>query len=191
MHMETQLKKIIFTSSLSNPGPGDWLTIEFDGTETELVINNSEIRYAQIGITINGLGRATILNTRIESCSEAGIKTIGMNDVHITNNFIRSVRFGIQSIDGPGTKISGVDILNNIIDSEAQGIYILIDEVYNAYMFNYRIIGNSISSPNNAIDINIKASDPHGVSNLYNISISNNEVYSGGVGIEIYVDGVL
>ena len=181
--------EVTFTSGSSNPQPGAWGTILFIGGNDEtLLLNNTRILYAQYGVTIESRGEAYILDSAIESSSMAGIKTLGVVDVSIHSSLISGAPTGVESVDGDDNKAAGVSIYDTYIEAYDKGVYILVDELFNAYIFNYTIQNSVIKSGNNSIAIYAYASDSHGISDVSDVYIIGNNMTSDGDNIVIYGD---
>ena len=114
----TSDKKILFTSSSSNPIRGDWHSIQYNKFGSKLVLDNAIMEYSYHGLQIND--KATEENITIENTIIRHVVTCcicsGPNDrngqmsIKITNNDISDC--GHEAID---THVDGFIIENNYI----------------------------------------------------------------------------
>jgi hypothetical protein len=163
----TQDEMITFTSNKDQTAPGDWNTIEIDGTQPSQLTYCS-IKYAKTGVTIEN-GNVEIRSSTI-SDSTSAISITGNNQVTIQNNTIRS---NAQGILLNGT-VSGININQNIVLSNTQsGIHLNLD----AYS-NLAILNNVLSTNGNGFLI----------SGLATTDITNNSISYNNIGIS-YASG--
>jgi len=139
----TNDKWITFTSNNLTPHPGDWNTIKFAAAENEsFILENCIVEYAKNGITIQNSGKAIIKNSSITDNFSSGIHVIGESNLIIEGNTIRLNNNGISST---GKVSSGIKVLNNIIDSNYNGIHLYASSVGICQIKNITISGNTFS----------------------------------------------
>jgi len=191
----TEPDPILFTSSRvadnpSDPYPGAWNTTRFNGnTSEQFILKNVKVEYAVHGVTIESLAVAIIEKSKLQNCSESGIKLIGESNVIIRENLIVKNKYGITT-DYAGVHAGIMVDGNEIFNNTGSGVYL--------YSYNYRAdacICNITFSSNN-IQYNGRygiychtdavmpwTGYPNGLSSLiHNILISSNIIKANGRG---------
>lgn len=180
----TNDKWITFTSNKLTPHPGDWNTIKFAAAENESFnLGNCIVKYAKNGITIQNSGKAIIKNSSITDNFSSGIHVIGESNLIIEGNTIKLNNHGISST---GKVSSGIKVLNNIIDSNYNGIYLYASSVGICQIRNITISGNTFSSNENGIKFHVY---PITWGKINNITISRNTINFNKNGIYFYIWG--
>jgi len=180
--------EIIFTSNKLTPAPGDWNTIDFDGTGfrgaeyTSLHMKHCLVEYAEHGVTLDSWGRGDVISCDFVNNSESGVHVMDNSNVLIKGNVLKFSKYGIKG-DYVSGYISGCSIVNNkIVNNTQYGVY-----VYNPYKWSD---SDKITISNNTISYN--AGDGvyvYANRNVYDISISNNTIsYNAGDGVCVYAD---
>ena len=152
---------ITFTSNKDQPGTGDWIAIEFSGTEPSTLtycsmqyainattIENSNVKIENCEIANNSQNGIAIENSIVEvkyneiaNNLESGICITGNNQVNIQNNTISANKNGILLT---GSSTTGVSITENIVMSNTQsGIQLNVND------YSDLVIVNNILSANN------------------------------------------
>jgi len=177
---------IEFTSSRSDPYSGAWKTIAFCGGESEsFVVDFASVSFAQHGITVQSYGKATIKNSVFSKCSESGVRSIGQTNLKIQSNNFTALKYGIFSQGNA----SGVDILQNNINSNNDGIYAYaysaIPDAY-VYVYELNVQNNQITAAGNGIYVYADAYYAY----VYDLTFQSNRITAGGNGIYAYAGGV-
>jgi len=180
----TKEKGITFTSTSLTPNTGDWNTLKFAGASNEsFIIESCIVAYAKNGITVQSLGKALIGNSRIMNNSVSGIHVMDESNIIIKENTIRLNTNGISSI---GTVATGIKVLNNIIDSNNNGIYIYVSSTEISQIKNITILGNTFSNNENGVKFNMF---PITSGKINNVTISQNTVTLNKNGIHLTIWG--
>lgn len=160
----TQSNPIIFTSSrvaedLSDPCPGTWNTITYEGNSSEqFTFRHSKVEYAIHGITIQNPGSATVENNHLRNCLEDGVHIVGRewwleqtsHNLLIKENTIERNKNGIAT-DTAETHSDIMVIGNTIISNQKNGIYLrararLSVSHGTPYIFDVILSSNTISN---------------------------------------------
>ncbi len=126
----TAAQPIVFTSAQLGPGPGNWQTIQFNGSgATGSIVDHVQVFFAgaqnQAGIELNGGANLQVSNTSVSQSAGVGIAVDGSTRPTITN----CIMFGDVSyaIAAPA------DALTQITDigygPDQQGIYLYQGEI--------------------------------------------------------------
>ena len=153
---------ITFTSNKDQPGTGDWIAIEFSGTEPSTLtycsmqyainattIENSNVKIENCEIANNSQNGIAIENSIVEvkyneiaNNLESGICITGNNQVNIQNNTISANKNGILLT---GSSTTGVSITENIVMSNTQsGIQLNVNGYSDPTIVNNILSANNI-----------------------------------------------
>lgn len=180
----TNDKWITFTSNNMIPRAGDWNTIKFATAENEsFILGNCIVEYAENGVTIQNSGKAIIKNSSIINNYSSGIHVIGESNVIIKGNTIKLNNNGISST---GKVSSGIKVLNNIIDSNYNGIHLYASSEGISQIKNITISDNTFSSNENGIKFHVY---PITSGWINNVTISRNTINFNKNGIYFYIWG--
>jgi hypothetical protein len=176
---------ISFTSNNLPPGLGDWNTIEFAGAENEsFTLENCNVEYAKNGITIQSLGKAVVRDSRLANHALSGVHVIAESNLIIEGNTIELNTNGISST---GDLSSGIQVLDNVIASNVNGIYLYASSSGISRIRNITILRNVLSSNDNGIEFYLFPLTWEGMIN--NVTISENTINLNKNGIYLHIWG--
>jgi len=195
----TQSNPIIFTSSrvaedLSDPCPGTWNTITYEGNSSEqFTFRHSKVEYAIHGVTIQNPGSATVENNHLRNCLEDGVHIVGRewwleqtsHNLLIKENTIERNKNGIAT-DTAETHSDIMVIGNTIISNQKNGIYLrararLSVSHGTPYIFDVILSSNTISN-NGGHGINLQSGGLFAGS-IHSVTVFSNTVFNNGGGI--------
>lgn len=185
--------RIVFTlnsSMIDEQGfsAGQWTGLKFVGASTEsFVLEFVDVKYAKNGITIESLGEVTIENAEITENAFSGIHIVGEANTIIKDNAIHLNKNGIST---EGNLSSGIEIINNGISDNENGIYIHTSDLSICRIYNVTILNNYITQNENGIYIFSNASTNEKEAHINGVVISSNTVSRGNYGVCLRTSGV-